>query len=241
MKGFISILSLFFLLCLGSVNTLASDDAPLMTAAIQEKLTPDQALSRLMQGNQRFVSHQYMVTDVLKKVRLSAKAQYPAAVVLSCIDSRISPEIVFDQSIGNIFVTRVAANVINADVLGGLEFATRLSGAKLIVVMGHDACGAIKGACQNVELGNLTQLLSKIQPAINEATTALGKKDCDDEKFINTAAADNVRLVMKMIPEQSPVIRELVKTGKIKIVGAMYHLSTGKVEFFDSLSDSNRD
>ena len=148
-----------------------------------------------------------------------------------CIDSRVPPDIIFNQNVGSIFVTRVAANVINKDVLGGLEYATQVAGAKLIVVMGHEDCGAVKGACNNVTLGNLTQLLNKIQPAIREATITLGKKDCHSEKFINVAAEDNVRHVVAMIPIESLVIRKLQHAGKIKIVGAMYHLKTGKVTF----------
>ncbi|OGT39494.1 MAG: hypothetical protein A3F12_03010 [Gammaproteobacteria bacterium RIFCSPHIGHO2_12_FULL_38_14] len=209
-------------------------ESPLITAAMQNKMTPDDALHRLQLGNQRFVKGKPLETDFIKKAQLSASGQYPVSVILSCIDSRVPPEIVFDQNIGNVFVARAAANVISDDVLGGLEFATQVSGAKLIVVMGHDACGAIRGACENVKLGYLTQLLAKIQPSIRQTTTNLGKKDCQSAQFINQAAAENVRHIVKMIPEKSQVIRQLVKEGKVKIVGAMYELHTGRVVFLNN-------
>lgn len=230
MKRIVILLSLLFVAqFVYSVEIYAAKNAPLVTASIQQQLTPDQVLQRLKLGNERFVKQQQTPTDYIKKAKLTAKGQHPAAVVLSCIDSRVPPEIVFDQNIGNIFVTRVAANVINQDVLGGLEFATQVAGAKLIVVMGHDSCGAIRGACENVKLGHLSQLLAKIQPAIKQTTTSFGKKECNNSQFINMAAANNVRNVVKMIPEESPILRQLVKEGKLKIVGAMYHLNTGKV------------
>ncbi len=233
MKGlYLFIFTLFSTLLIYSSISLAVTETPLITAVIQKNLTPDQMLNRLIQGNKRFINHQRLPTDLIKKAQLTVKGQYPGAIVLSCIDSRIAPEIVFDQNVGNIFVTRVAANVLNSDVLGGMEFATQVAGAKLIVVMGHDACGAVRGACEDVKLGHLTQLLAKIQPSIAQATKTVGKKDCNSEKFIDTAAADNVRNVVKMIPKESPVIRKLVKAGKVKIVGAMYDLETGEVAFF---------
>lgn len=211
----------------------AVDKSPLITASIQKNMTPDDALRRLIAGNKRFVNREPMQTDFIKKAKLTAEGQYPAAIVLSCIDSRVPIEIVFDQNIGNAFVTRTAANVINDDILGGLEFATQVAGAKLIVVMGHDACGAVRGACANVKLGHLTQLLAKIQPAVNEAKNKFGKEACESETFINAVATYNVHNVVQMIKEKSPIIAQLLKEQKIKIVGAMYHLSTGKVEFLN--------
>lgn len=142
----------------------------------------------------------------------------------------------FDQAVGNIFVTRIAANVLNADVLGGMEFATKLAGAKLVVVMGHDSCGAVAGACVDAKLGHLSQLLNKIKPAIEQAKKQYGKLECNNPQFIDTAATDNVRNVVSDIKKRSPVLDALIKKGKLKIVGAMYHLSTGKVTF---LSDKN--
>ena len=222
---------ILFLLFFYSTLLFANTHAPLVTAHIQNKITPDEVMHRLIIGNERFTTNQRHKIDYLKKARISADKQHPVAIVLSCIDSRVPPEIIFDQNVGNIFVTRVAANVVNQDVLGGMEYATHVTGAKLIVVLGHESCGAIKGACENVRLGNLTQLLNKIQPAIHEAENTLGKKDCHDSNLINLAAEDNVRHVINEIPKESPVIAQLVKSGEIEIVGAMYHLSTGKVSF----------
>lgn len=210
---------------------LAQHEPTLITAALQQKMTPDDVLQRLIRGNKRFVTQHQINVDLLKKARLTTTGQHPVAIILSCIDSRVPPEIVFDQNIGNVFVTRVAANVIDHDVLAGLEYATKVTGAKLIVVLGHDSCGAIKGACDNVKLGNLTQLLNKIQPAIQQAKSITGKQDCNDTTFINLAAKENVINVVKLIPQKSPVIRQLVQEGRIKIVGAMYHLNTGKITF----------
>lgn len=214
-------------------SVMAATGPTLITQSVQQKLTPNQMLQRLKQGNERFIRQKPLQIDYIKKAMLTAKGQYPGAVVLSCIDSRVPPEIVFDQAVGNIFVSRVAANVLNADVLGGMEFATQLAGAKLIVVMGHDSCGAVRGACQDAKLGHLTQLLDKVQPAIKEAKQQLGKVNCNSERFIDQAAKDNVEHVVNQIYQKSPVIRKLVEQGKVKIIGAMYHLKTGKVTFFD--------
>lgn len=234
MKKLIITLLLMVSFTAAFAETLPSNaEYPILTQPMQEKLTPNGVLQNLVAGNERFVSGDLKPKDYIKRAQKTASGQYPAAVVLSCIDSRVPPEVVFDQNIGNIFVTRVAANVLSNEVLGGLEFATKVAGAKVIVVLGHDACGAVKGACQNVELGHLTGLLDKVQPAIQQAQKTLGKKDCNSEKFIDTAAADNVRLVVQQIQQRSPIIRQLVKEGKVKIVGAMYDLNTGKVNFLN--------
>lgn len=214
----------------------AATHAPLVTKDIQQQLTPNQVLKRLKQGNQRFVNQGMHKIDYIKKAKLTAAGQHPAAIIFSCIDSRVPPEIVFDQAVGNIFVTRIVANVLNADVLGGMEFATKLAGAKLVVVMGHDSCGAVAGACVDAKLGHLSQLLNKIKPAIEQAKKQYGKLECNNPQFIDTAATDNVRNVVSDIKKRSPVLDALIKKGKLKIVGAMYHLSTGKVTF---LSDKN--
>ncbi|OGT39951.1 MAG: hypothetical protein A3E81_02205 [Gammaproteobacteria bacterium RIFCSPHIGHO2_12_FULL_36_30] len=224
------ILFLFFLIVNCSA-ILAEVHTPLVTKTIQKKFTPDDALQRLIRGNERFVNQKQHKIDFLEHAESTAQSQHPIAIILSCIDSRVPPEIIFDQNVGNIFVTRVAANVIDKDVLAGMEYATKVTGAKLIVVLGHGSCGAVKGACEKVELGHLTQLLNKIQPAISDATKTFGKKECNNSKFINAAAEDNVKRVVKLIPMQSPLIQELVKTDQVKIVGAMYHLRTGKVTF----------
>ena len=205
-------------------------EAPLVTKAIQAEMRPEQALERLMVGNERFVKRRRAgQQNYIKKAKLTASGQYPAAVVLSCIDSRVPPEIVFDQGVGNIFVTRVAANVLSKDVLGGMEYATAVVGAKLILVMGHEGCGAVTGACNDVKLGNLTSLLKKIKPAVKEASEEMKTHDCANSVFIDKIAEDNVVDVVGAIPKKSSVIRELLKEKKVKIVGAMYDLDTGRV------------
>jgi len=227
---------LFFclsLILLLSNACIADVHVTLITASIQQKLTSDDALHRLIVGNERFVQNKRHKIDFLQQAKHTAKSQHPIAIVLSCIDSRVPPEIIFDQNVGNIFVTRVAANVINKDVLAGMEYATKVAGAKLIVVLGHQSCGAIKGACENVKLGHLTQLLDKIQPAIQQTEKTLGKKDCHDSHFIDLAAENNVKDVVANIPKESPVIQQLVNEHKVKIVGAMYDVSTGKVVFLN--------
>jgi len=224
------ILCILFFLFYAS-NLFAEFHQPLVTKSIQNKMTPDDALNRLIKGNIRFTDNKRTEIDFLNHAKQASGPQHPIAIVLSCIDSRVPPEVIFDQHAGNIFVTRVAANVINRDVLAGMEYATQVAGAKLIVVLGHDACGAVKGACDNVKLGNLSQLLDKIQPAILDAKKTMGKKECDNPQFINLAAEDNVRHVVALIPKESPVLQKLIASGKIKVVGGMYHLDTGKVTF----------
>ena len=219
------------LLSLNCVNLSANVHAKLITAPLQQKLTPDDAIHRLIIGNKRFAYDKRHHINFLKQAQRTVKSQHPIAIVLSCIDSRVPPEIIFDQNIGNIYVTRVAASVINKDVLAGMEYATKVTGAKLIVVLGHQFCGAIHGACDNVKLGNLTQLLDKIQPAIQQTEKTLGKKDCHDSQFINLAAENNIKNVISEIPKESPVIQQLLNEHKVKIVGGMYNLSTGKVTF----------
>lgn len=223
---------------LTAASTYAAESvthAPLVTAEKQAELTPDQVIERLKAGNERFVKGKRFESDLIKKAQITAKeGQHPAAIVISCIDSRVPPEIVFDQNIGNMFVSRVAANVIDDDQLGGAEFATKVAGAKVLLVMGHDACGAVHGACANVKMGNLTQLLDKVQPAVDEvAKKHDGTRDCDDEDFVDEVAAQNVRNVVQEIPKRSPVLAKLQKEGKLKIIGAMYELKSGKVTFLD--------
>tara|TARA_R110000868_G_scaffold8205_3_gene42455 strand:+ start:44627 stop:45334 length:708 start_codon:yes stop_codon:yes gene_type:complete len=233
MKTFnLYVASIALLLPLSLFAQTAAVTAPLVTAKIQQVMTPAQALTRLQAGNKRYLNHEQLQSNYIKKAELTVAGQHPAAVVLSCIDARVPPEIIFDQGVGNIFVTRVAANVINPDVLGGMEYATAVTGSKLIVVMGHDSCGAVKGACDKVKLGHLTQLLDKIHPAIEQASKSMHTTNCKNPAYINTIAKDNVMNVVREIPEQSPIIKSLVKQGKIKIIGAMYHLDTGKVSFF---------
>jgi carbonic anhydrase len=185
----------------------------------------DEALNELKNGNNRFVEGKLENTDYKEQVQSTKDDQHPHSVILSCLDSRVPPEIIFDQGFGNIFVARVAGNIEDANILGSLEFATKIKGSKLIVVMGHNKCGAIKGAVDNAELGNLTQLVEQIKPSIT------GDKSNPD-KMLDETSRNNVKLTIENILKHSDVISALVKEGKVKIVGAYYDLNTGKVEFF---------
>ena len=203
------------------------------TKASQAAMTPQQALAELKAGNARFVAGRPLKRNPSADVKATASGQYPFAVVLSCIDSRQPVEIVLDQGIGDIFSARVAGNVLNDDVLGSLEFACKVSGAKLIVVIGHNNCGAIKGAVDDVQLGNLTGLLAKIKPAIDAVPADVQPRTSRNYKFVDEVSEANVRLVIQQIRERSPILREMLDKGQIELVGGMYALSTGEVHFFD--------
>jgi carbonic anhydrase len=197
----------------------------------RDKLTPAQIVDSLKQGNQRFRDGKMHPHDYLEQKRTSAAGQYPAAAILSCIDSRAPAEIIFDMGIGDAFNARIAGNIVNDDLLGSLEFACALAGAKVILVMGHTACGAIKGAIDNARLGNLTSLLDKIKPAV-EATHYAGERSSKNYAFVDEVAKTNVRLTIDAMRHRSDVLAGLEKDGKITIVGAMYQLVGGRVEFF---------
>jgi carbonic anhydrase len=186
--------------------------------------SPDDALMELKKGNQRFMDGQLINTNYREEIEATRNDQHPHSVILSCLDSRIPPEIIFDQGIGNIFIARVAGNIEDPNILGSMEFATKVKGTKLIVVMGHNKCGAVKGAIDHAELGNLTQLVEQIKPAIT------GDKS-DIDLMMNETAKKNVELTIADILRESPVINELVKQGAVKIVGAFYDLTSGKVIF----------
>jgi carbonic anhydrase len=203
------------------------------TKASQAAMTPEQALQELRDGNARFVAGHPLHRDFPAQVKATASGQYPFAVVLSCLDSRQPSEIIFDQGIGDIFSARVAGNVLNDDILGSMEFACKVSGSKLIAVIGHSNCGAIKGAIDDVDLGNLTGLLTKIKPAIDSVPADVHPRTTKNYSFVDQVSEANVRLVMKEIPERSPILREMIDKGEIKLVGGMYDLSTGKVQFYD--------
>jgi carbonic anhydrase len=212
-----------------TLSSIAYADA--LTAAQREKLTPNDIFALMKKGNKRFYTGQREDHNFLAQQRASAKGQHPAAVLLSCIDSRASAETIMDLRIGDIFNCRVAGNVENTDILGSMEFACKLAGAKLVLVMGHTACGAVKGAIDNAELGNLTGLLAKIKPAV-EATTYTGDRTSKNYAFVDAVARKNVELTMADIRKDSPVLAELESSGAIKIAGAMYNLETGVVDFF---------
>ena len=202
------------------------------TESEQSMITPWQALQKLKIGNERFITGAMRQRDLTAQVASSQK-QYPFAVILSCMDSRGSPEIIFDQGIGDIFAERLAGNIINSDVLGGMEFGTKLSGAKLIVVLGHTSCGAVKGACQHAELGNLTGLLEKIKPAVSKVEIADSSNTCDNVAALNEMSQQNMRNAIMQIQQESPVVMALIKSGTIGLVGGMHDLTTGKVTFFE--------
>jgi carbonic anhydrase len=196
----------------------------------RDKLTPDQIIEAMKQGNERFRTGKMTQHDYLAQKRATVGGQYPAAVILSCIDSRAPAEIILDAGIGDTFNARIAGNITNDDLLGSLEFACALAGAKVILVMGHTACGAIKGAIDGAQLGNLTGLLNKIKPAV-DATHYAGERTSKNGEFVDEVAKTNVRLTMAEIRRRSDVLAALEKDGKIKIVGSMYRLAGGRVEF----------
>ncbi len=197
----------------------------------QQDITPQQALTLLKEGNQRFTNDQLRNYDFASIRKKTADSQFPFAVVLTCLDSRSSPDIVFDQGIGKIFIGRVAGNVVNTDLLGSMEFATGLAGAKLIVVMGHTSCGAVAGACAGAGTDNLKKLLSNIQPAVNTVQQAK-KGSCEDMKTVNAIAKQNVINQVKKVYQDSPVIKRLIDKHQVLLVGAMHNLATGNVDFF---------
>ncbi len=214
-----------------SINPGVPDvaQATALTKEERDKLTPDQVIERLKQGNERFRTGKMQAHDYLAQKRATAGGQYPAAAILSCIDSRAPAEIILDVGIGDTFNTRVAGNIANDDLIGSLEFACAAAGAKVVLVMGHTACGAIKGAIDNVELGHLTALLDKIKPAI-PATTFTGERTSKNTAFVDAVAATNARRTANEIRARSSVLAGLEKQGTIKIVASMYHLVGGRVE-----------
>lgn len=200
-----------------------------LTKEMQDHITPEIAFNLLRDGNQRFVSNLKINRNLLQQVNETKDGQHPFAVVLSCIDSRTSAELIFDQGLGDIFSVRIAGNVLNEDILGSMEFACHVAGAKIVLVLGHTRCGAVKGACDHVELGHLTGLLHKIRPAVEKTPYVNGTPYA----FANAVAATNVNLVMDEIAERSPILRQMVEDEQIAIVGGMYDVKTGVVEFYE--------
>jgi len=198
----------------------------------QAAVTPELALQLLKEGNQRFLDKTTLDRSFDKQIELTSGGQYPFAAIVSCIDSRIPTEIVFDQGIGDVFNARIAGNFVNQDILGSLEFACKLAGSKLIVIMGHTSCGAVKGACDHAELGNLTAMLDNIAPALNEVKTAEGvDRSSKNIDFVNEVAVQNVHLTISRLKADSPVLNEMIDNGEIHVVGAMYDVASGKVSF----------
>ena len=196
----------------------------------QEELSPQNVLEDLQNGNQRFTENKLMEVAHLDLVKQTITGQYPKAVVLSCIDSRVPVEQVFDQAIGDIFVARVAGNFENTDILGSLEYSCAVAGSKLVFVLGHESCGAVKAACDGVEMGNITEMLANIMPAVKKSSEEVdGKNDSSNKEFVAKTVENNVLLTMDRIRERSPILKELEEDGEIMIVGGVYSLSTGKV------------
>lgn len=205
-----------------------------LNAELQSKITPRMALEMLRKGNERFVNNLKANRNLLEQVNQTRDGQWPFATILSCIDSRTSAELIFDQGLGDVFSIRIAGNIINTDILGSMEFACKVAGSKLIVVLGHTRCGAVKGACDHVEMGNLTELLSKLQPAVysERETRDLERRSSKNAVFVENVAAINVRRSVKSVLERSYIIEQMVEAGAIGVVGGMYDVETGQVDFY---------
>lgn len=203
-----------------------------LTKEMQTATTPTMALELLKEGNKRFVNNLKVNRNLLQQVNETSDGQHPFAVILSCIDSRTSAELIFDQGLGDVFSVRIAGNIINEDILGSMEFGCKVAGSKIIVVLGHTKCGAVKGACDHVEMGNLTALLSKIRPAVDDETTITENRNSSNSEFVEKVASINVKRTVKSIMERSPILKEMIESGTIGIVGGTHNITTGAVEFY---------
>jgi len=203
------------------------------TKETQAAISPNKAIELLKEGNERFVAKKMADRDLLNQVSDTSSGQYPFATILSCIDSRVSAELIFDQGVGDIFSARVAGNIVNEDLLGSIEFACKLAGTKVLVILGHTACGAVKGACDDAKMGNLTTLLHKIKPAVNAIHEPADSNERNSKNidFVNDVARKNVELTIENTRSLSPVLKEMEDNGEIKIVGAMYDIGNGRVTF----------
>ena len=215
----------------GATAARAQDACSVVTADRQKATTPDAALQSLKDGNARFVAGSTINCDLRAQVKATANGQYPIAAIVGCIDSRVPPELVFDQRLGDVFAARIAGNFVNTDIIGSLEFATKLAGAKVIVVLGHTGCGAIKGAVDGAKLGNLTAMLQNFAPALAATAGVAGDRNSKNYKLVQAVADSNVVIAAKQLLEKSDVLRELVETKALKIVSAMHDIETGKVTF----------
>jgi carbonic anhydrase len=203
-----------------------------LTKEMQESITPAMALQLLQDGNKRFVNNLKANRNLLQQANETSDGQHPFAVVLSCIDSRTSAELIFDQGLGDIFSVRIAGNIVNEDILGSMEFACKLAGSKIIVVLGHSKCGAVKGACDHAEMGNLTALLAKIRPAVDDEIVTKENRTSKNAEFVENVAAINVKRTIKAIMERSTILNEMIENGEIGIVGGMHDLATGEVSYY---------
>lgn len=205
------------------------------TRETQATMTPQKALEYLKEGNLRFQNNLKANRNLLEQVNDTSDGQFPFATILSCIDSRVSAELVFDQGLGDIFSVRIAGNFVNEDILGSMEFACKLAGTKLIVVLGHTSCGAVKGACDDAKMGNLTKLIEKIKPAVKAVTEPkdASKRNSQNSEFVDNVSKKNVLLTINRIHAESPILSEMEKHAEIKIVGAMYDINSGEVDFYE--------
>jgi carbonic anhydrase len=206
-----------------------------LTKEMQNAITPLMALELLKDGNKRFVNNLKVNRNLLQQANETSEGQHPFAVILSCIDSRTSTELIFDQGLGDIFSVRIAGNIMNEDILGSMEFGCKVAGSKIIVVLGHTKCGAIKGACDHVEMGNLTALLSKIRPAVDDEETITQNRNSSNAEFVEKVSVINVKRTVKSILQRSPILKEMIENGEIGIVGGTHDLTTGQVTYFDEL------
>jgi len=204
-----------------------------LTKELRDKITPLQAIELLKKGNERFVNNLKVNRNLLQQVNETSEGQHPFAAILSCIDSRTSAELIFDQGLGDIFSVRIAGNIQNEDILGSLEFSCKVAGAKVVVVLGHTKCGAVKGACDHVTLGNLTALLEKLKPAVEEETTVISDRNSNNPEFVEKVATLNVRITMKQILKNSPILMEMIEKGEIALIGGMYDVESGIVDFYN--------
>ncbi|MEO5601985.1 MAG: carbonic anhydrase family protein [Cyclobacteriaceae bacterium] len=204
-----------------------------LTKELRDKITPTQAIEILKKGNERFVNNLKVNRNLLQQVNETSEGQHPFAVILSCIDSRTSAELIFDQGLGDVFSVRIAGNIQNEDILGSLEFSCKVAGAKVVVVLGHTKCGAVKGACDHVIMGNLTTLLEKLKPAVEGETSVTSNRNANNSEFVEKVASLNVRITKKQILKNSPILNEMIKMNEIALVGGMYDVETGIVDFYD--------
>ena len=209
-----------------------------LTKEMQAAITPSIAIGLLKEGNKRFMNNLKINRNLLQQANETSDGQHPFAVILSCIDSRTSVELIFDQGLGDVFSVRIAGNIINEDILGSMEFGCKVAGAKIIVVLGHTKCGAIKGACDHVEMGNLTALLSKIQPAVYDEKSVTENRNSSNDEFVEKVATINVKRTVNAIMERSPILKEMIETGAIGIIGGSHNITTGEVIFYDDISVS---
>lgn len=210
-----------------------------LTKEMQDAITPAMAMNLLKEGNKRFVSNLKVNRNLLQQANETSDGQHPFAVILSCIDSRTSAELIFDQGLGDVFSIRIAGNILNDDILGSMEFGCKVAASKIIVVLGHSKCGAVKGACDHVEMGNLTALLTKIRPAVEDETTTTENRNSGNGEFVEKVAAINVKRTVKSIMERSPILKEMIKKGEIRIVGGTHDITSGQVTFFSETLVAN--